>query len=56
MVDARANTEGIKGRLRDALSEGVTELLDCEIPQSTSSARAMESPTLVSARLRMSKR
>jgi cellulose biosynthesis protein BcsQ len=35
MVDARANTEGIKGRLRDALSEGVTELLDCEIPQST---------------------
>jgi hypothetical protein len=35
MVDARANTKGIKERLRDALSGGVTGLLDCEIPQST---------------------
>jgi chromosome partitioning protein len=36
MVDTRQNTEGVKQRLRDALlvAGNVTELLDCDIPQS----------------------
>jgi chromosome partitioning protein len=42
IVDPRTNTEGVKTRLKDALKDsldtygggGVTELLDCEIPQS----------------------